>query len=146
YVVNTRIENPHEGLVTSLRFSPGGSDGEQLLAVTTGKEGRFKIWQLNEPADDESAEPYWSLRSISYYKSLPCHDSSFSSDGSVLAVATGHVVTLWDPYTCELRAALSYHPPDMPVKRVQFVHGSPFLVSCTAEHLIVWSLLTCTGE
>ena len=36
--------------------------------------------------------------------------SAFSPDGSVLAIATGPKVTLWDPHTCRLAAVLPLSP------------------------------------
>ena len=74
--------------------------------------------------------------------------SAFSSDGSVLAVAAGAKVTLWDPESCRLAAVLSLAPEHqalgLPLTKLAFVRGSPFLVGCSDGFLTVWNLLTAT--
>ncbi len=68
----------------------------------------------------------WTCRSVSSYRGLPCMDAAFSQDGSLLAVNWSKVralnsqyyslcngdvarqnVTVWDPYSCELRQTFS---------------------------------------
>ena len=74
--------------------------------------------------------------------------SAFSADGSVLAVAAGAKVTLWDPESCRLAAVLSLAPEHqalgLPLTKLAFVRGSPFLVGCSDGFLTVWNLLTAT--
>lgn len=108
--------------------------------MTTSLDERFKVWVLvdyeEEPEEEEGEKKEktrrrkkkvssWVCRSVGYYHNLPCMDSSFSQDGSLLALnfvnvrALYHVVysrsrclveqtiTVWDPYLCELRQTFS---------------------------------------
>ena len=68
----------------------------------------------------------WACRSVSSYRGLPCLGADFSEDGSLLAVNCSKVcvsptylggvvlnsaqiqnVTVWDPYSCQLRQTFS---------------------------------------
>ncbi|KAJ3104951.1 hypothetical protein HDU97_008699 [Phlyctochytrium planicorne] len=179
YVVNTRIASPHTDLITAIRFSPPSpsenSKSPQLL-LTTSLDSKFKTWQLHAATGSsqtkrntkshisnttpEAFEAFWSPRSVGTHRSYPIHDAAFSWDGSVVALATGAVVTLWDPYSAVLRAVLSHPPATDPVLSLGFTGGSfrptpskstnssecqiPFLASMTSTRLHVWNLLTCT--
>jgi len=48
---------------------------------------------------------------VAVYRDLPAGDVTFSSDGSILGVAFGPCLTLWDPEECELKSSLS-HPSE----------------------------------
>ena len=77
----------------------------------------------------------------------PLSAAAFSSDGSLLAVASQDVVTLWDPDTNSMVASLASPPGNQgcPLVKLLFVPNTPFLVGYTtgtAASLIVWNLLT----
>ena len=154
YELNTCVEPPHNGKITSLSFQPPprakslssatSSNGKPAgssprpLAVTTSEDGKFKSWVLvGGMGEERGGVASWACRSVAYYQSLPCRGASFSSDGSLLAsnfkkvrsptaVALLHqtnlvacvlclmqCLTLWDPYTCELRRVFSSpFPPE----------------------------------
>ncbi len=82
------------------------------------------------------------------YKGLPMTASAFSPDGSVLAIAAGSKVTLWDPETCRLAAVLSLAPEHqalgLPLGRLAFIPGSPYLVASSDAFLAVWNLLSAS--
>lgn len=68
---------------------------------------------------------------------------SFSSDGTVLAVACTSCVALWDPITLKRLGLLSF-PVDLDsahaVSQLEFVHGTDFLVSSPIrEELHSWA-------
>lgn len=121
------------------------------MAITTSRDKNFKIWQLvMQPGvgknNVEVSEPAWACRSVGVYRDYVPHHAAFSEDGSILAVAYGQIVTLWDPYTNTFQGVLVHPPENRAVKRVEFLGGnSPFLVSLTQDHLYVWNLLTCKG-
>ncbi|KAJ3416297.1 proliferating cell nuclear antigen [Chytridiales sp. JEL 0842] len=156
YIVNTRVASPHNKSITSLRFSnlPGALD--HLLLVSSSQDGRFKTWQLNTPTTQTTtsktsvpvqAEPYWTLRSQGFHRDLPVSDVAFSADSSILAVAAGPSLTLWDPLSNILRGTLAHTPTKNNLVAVEFVetsNGEPFLVALTETHLNVWNLLTGT--
>jgi NET1-associated nuclear protein 1 (U3 small nucleolar RNA-associated protein 17) len=59
--------------------------------------------------------------------------AAFSPDGSVLAIAAGDMVTMWNPWENVLLAVL--HPPlenrGSQLSCLAFVPGTPFLVGWT---------------
>ena len=116
----------------------------------------------------------WYCRGIGYYRDYQCHDAALSADGSLLAVAYGHVrtpahsappcpirphspalvffpwwlnqvITLWDPLTLRLHGTLAHPPPESPVLRLKLVRHGAYLLACTATRLYVWDLLTLSG-
>ncbi|KAI8835527.1 quinon protein alcohol dehydrogenase-like superfamily [Chytridium lagenaria] len=175
YIVNTRVSSPHDDLITSMSFSPVSSsssshDAPRLL-LTTSLDAKFKTWQLHNAtttalpttlteisktttSTPEAFDAFWSQRSVGTHRSFPIHDAAFSHDGSVMALATGAVVTLWDPVSSILRATLAHPPANDPVLAVGFTGLArnqtdeasriPFLASVTSTRLHVWNLLTCT--
>ena len=48
--MNTTVEFPHTGKVTTLKFRATGRDGS-VMAVTTCKDGKFKLWSLVDDTD-----------------------------------------------------------------------------------------------
>ncbi|KAJ3094662.1 hypothetical protein HDU96_001536 [Phlyctochytrium bullatum] len=163
YMVNTRLVSPHDDIITSACFSPDA----QATFLTCSLDAKFKTWEKTEvetnyvptlgkkgaaqkqPAESSGTETFWTAKGVGSHRSSPVHDGVFSSDGSVIALATGSVVTLWDPNTALLRAVLSHPPATEPVLSVAFTGETvasniPVLVSLTPRRLNVWNLLTCT--
>ena len=73
--------------------------------------------------------------------------AAFSSDGDLLAAATGDTVTLWDPYTNAIISRLASPPANQgsPLSKLGFVPNSPYLVGYTTgsnPSLILWNLIT----
>ena len=155
FELNTCVEPPHNGKVTSLSFQPppppprnslssstslaGKSTGSAppFAAVSTSEDGNVKTWVLLGGAEERGGDASWACRSIAYYQCLPCRGACFSRDGSLLATNFKKVrpldssiykknsllcslafcliqcLTLWDPYTCELRKVFSSpFPPE----------------------------------
>ena len=51
FVLNTCVEDPHEGPLTALEFQPGDEAKVAPLAVTTGTDGAIKYWSLVDDSD-----------------------------------------------------------------------------------------------
>lgn len=81
---------------------------------------------------------------IGYYKGFPSNSLSFSSDGSVLAVAFGSCLTLWLPDSCHMKTSLVHSNYKSPIKTVQFGNADQCHLVATAseDHLCVWNILT----
>jgi len=146
YILNTRVDAPHAKEITSCLFNP--RQGNQApMAVTTSLDGTFKIWELTHQGESRrgiEAERAWSCRSTGFYRDAVPHCAGFSSDGSLLAVAYGQIITLWNPYLNTLQGVLTQPPENRPVKHLAFLKNSPFLVATTKDHLYCWNLLTCS--
>ena len=103
FELNTCVEPPHNGKVTSLSFQPppppprnslssstslaGKSTGSAppFAAVSTSEDGNVKTWVLLGGAEERGGDASWACRSIAYYQCLPCRGACFSRDGSLLA-------------------------------------------------------------
>ncbi|KAG2426597.1 hypothetical protein HXX76_012913 [Chlamydomonas incerta] len=158
FALNTRVDEPHRDLVTALVYHP-----TRDLAVTTGgsgSESEFKVWiqdrRAAAPASGSGSRragappsTHWRCRSTGGYKGLPLGAAAFSADGSVLAVAAGSRVTLWDADSNALAAALPAAVPTTsaaaaapPLTSLAFVPGTPFLAAASPSCVAVYNLLT----
>lgn len=145
--MNTCIELPHEIGVSSLKFRCNTSlDNESLMAVTTGKDSQFKLWELTEPESMYKTSKHWQCCGFGDYRNLPSMDADFSIDGSLLGVGFGASLTIWNPVTNMLKCSLTHSRYNQTLKRVEFgKHEACHLVVVgSSEHLAVWNLLTLT--
>ncbi|KAF9351527.1 WD repeat-containing protein 75 [Mortierella sp. NVP85] len=146
YVLNTRVDAPHTKEITSCVFNPRGGN-QAPMVVTTSTDGTFKIWELvhqGEARRGIEAEIAWSCRSTGFYRDMVPRCASFSTDGSILAISYGQIITLWNPYLNTLQGVLTQPPENRPIKHMTFVENSPFLIATTKDHLYSWNLLTCS--
>ena len=98
------------------------------------------------------------------FSNEPLFAARFSSDGSLLAVAAGARITLWQPYTNSLLLVLppfahpfreiaanssscssAVAPPHSPVLALEFLPSSPFLLALVAPPLTSKHLLSLTS-
>ena len=120
YVLNTRVDMPHSQRVNSLVFHP-----RLPLVVTAGHDKRFRLWHTETLArKDEAPVTAWACRSIGFHREMVLRDAAFSEDGSLLAVACGQLITLWDPLSNTLQGTLCHSPPDRPVLQLAFLRNS----------------------
>lgn len=85
----------------------------------------------------------WVEEATASYRSLQPRAASYSADGSLLAIAYQHIITLWSPDTNTLLTTLTAPPDHEPVTKLSFLNDSHYLVACTKRRLFVWDLLTC---
>ncbi|KAJ2726404.1 NET1-associated nuclear protein 1 [Coemansia sp. Benny D115] len=143
YYLVTRIDSPHVGGVRALAFEPGrGSMGNMngLICVSTGRDGAFRVWELDSSNTDEYI---WSCRSTVRFRGMQPRGCAFSADGSTLAVAFGGTLTLWDAATCAAPVCVlvaSAATPDL--TGVAFIGASPYLAAWSGARLDVWNMLT----
>jgi NET1-associated nuclear protein 1 (U3 small nucleolar RNA-associated protein 17) len=57
-VLNTSIELPHENGINALHFQPDTIFDDEELVVTTGKDNKFKLWNLGKASTIESTYIY----------------------------------------------------------------------------------------
>ena len=69
---------------------------------------------------------------------------SFSEDGSVLAVAYGALLTLWDPTLVRLLGTIQTGNKSHPITNIHFLPYSPYLLTTTRGSLTVWDALDLT--
>ncbi|WFD42555.1 NET1-associated nuclear protein 1 [Malassezia psittaci] len=141
YQLNTRIDHPHEKHVTALSFSPRlGSDG--ILLATVGDDGQVKTWRVAvRTLRGERTESYWICRSAFSYRGTIPRWVTWSPDGSLLAIAQGVFITLWDPVSLVMQTRLA--APELgAAEQCVFVgrHGR-FLAAVGSQRLLIWDLV-----
>ncbi|CAG8457438.1 4030_t:CDS:10, partial [Ambispora leptoticha] len=138
------------------------------MVVTTGLDKDFKIWELKqnsvEPANTNNkngdnknkknaknknagipkrSANKWVCTSIGSYREETPRKAVFSEDGTVLAIAFGPFITLWNPILNEFHGVLSHVPMTMNIENLMFMSQSlPYLVSTTKDYLYLWDLTT----
>lgn len=149
YSLNTRVDKPHEagGGISSMSFSAVQSgndeDGAGILFATTGRDDRkVKTWQLMSHAVRQGrVDTYWTPRSIFGYRNLPASQARWSPDGSLLLVSFGSFLTLWEPSSNTLAAALSC-PELRRGSRMEFVGKSGrYVAMSSGKTVAVWDLV-----
>ncbi|KAG0315602.1 hypothetical protein BGZ99_007355 [Dissophora globulifera] len=146
YILNTRVDAPHSKEITSCIFNPREGDHAPMV-VTTSLDGTFKVWELTQQGEARrgiEAELAWNCRSTGFYRDMDPTCAGFSSDGSLLAVAYGQIITLWNPYLNTLQGVLTQPPENRPIRHLTFLKNTPFLIAATRDHLYSWNLLTCS--
>ncbi|KYN04804.1 WD repeat-containing protein 75 [Cyphomyrmex costatus] len=145
FVLNTSIELPHENGINALHFQPDTTfDDGEWLAVTTGRDNKFKLWNLRKSATVENKETkHWYCYGVGDYRNLAATDAGFSVDGSLLAIGFNSTLTLWLPETCELKSSLTHSQYNEPIIRIEFgKHEACHLVVVVSQqHITVWNIL-----
>ncbi|KAG1668638.1 hypothetical protein FOA52_002492 [Chlamydomonas sp. UWO 241] len=144
--LNTRVDDPHTGIVSAVACHPSAD-----VVATCGGDAEFRLWvhvpTARAPGGRAEAPSAWRVRARGAYRGLPLTAVAFSTDGSVLAVAAGSKVTLWDPVTCGLAAVLSlpheHAASGASIWRLAFLPGSRHLVGATNGVLCVWDVASC---
>ncbi|WFD31322.1 NET1-associated nuclear protein 1 [Malassezia sp. CBS 17886] len=146
YILNTRIDHPHEMALTALSFSPRLADDAQtaFLLVTAGLDGQMKTWHMaSRSIKGGRTESFWVCRSsMSYRGTIPRH-VSWSPDGSLMSVSQGVFVTLWDPQCLVMQAHLAT-PGQKDTQSSYFAgrRGRYLTALGTNGHLVLWDLVS----
>ncbi|KAL6434766.1 hypothetical protein ACFW04_005163 [Cataglyphis niger] len=143
FILNTSIELPHENGVNALHFQPNTIfDDEEWLAVTTGKDNKFKLWNLGKSSIVE--KQHWYCYGVGDYRNLATTDAGFSMDGSLLAIGFYSTLTIWIPESCELKSSLTHSQYNHPITRIEFGkhEACHLVVAASQQHITVWNILT----
>ncbi|ELT98172.1 hypothetical protein CAPTEDRAFT_208278 [Capitella teleta] len=139
FVLNTSVASPHELSVTDFTMRPA----LDLQAVSTSVDGRFKLWSLVDDTDIYRKRQRWSCESVGFYRDCTPSKATYSSDGSILAVAFDTSLTLWDPDTNQLCEALS-HPSKITHLAAGVESTAHLLICGTSQNIYAWNLLSCS--
>lgn len=163
YEINTTYQVNKAERIRAIAYHPR----KDRVAVVSA-DGKFRIWVVRQnraeaPADTNAsrkgtnapatpqrveilegvAKWRWTEESVASYRDLQPRAVSYSTDGSLLAIAYQHIVTLWSPETNTLLTTLTSPPDHEPITKLAFLSDSHFLAVCTKRRLFVWDLLTC---
>lgn len=162
YEINTTYQVNKAERIRAIAYHPR----KERVAVVSG-DGKFRIWAVRQNRAEAPAETTtsrkgtlpatpqrveilegvakwrWTEESVASYRDLQPRTASYSTDGSLLAIAYQHIVTLWSPDTNTLLTTLTSPPDHEPITKLAFLSDSHFLAVCTKRRLFVWDLLTC---
>lgn len=145
FVLNTTINLPHEHQITSLSFQCDcDSQKDTPTLVTTGDDGLFKVWVLEDNSDIYRQSRGWSCDFLASYHGFKATASSFSEDGSLLAVSFEDIITIWESCSWDLKHTFC-HPPGK-IRSLCFgrMSSSKYLLASTDNGFInCWDILTC---
>ncbi|KAL9399503.1 hypothetical protein Peur_008464 [Populus x canadensis] len=140
FSLSTIVYEPHRDAgISAIAFHP-----TRPMAVSSSYGGDFKVWVCNngiQEMDKPLPNSGWTCHAVGSYKKKPMTAATFSSDGSVLAVAAETVITLWDADKNILVAVIG--ETLMPVVNLAFVGTSEYLVSASwgsKPQLSIWSM------
>lgn len=150
YTLNTRIDEPHGAgqSITSIGFSPRSySTIGSVLLLSTGSDGNCKLWRhAFRNGKKQQKHVFWIARSAFEHRAMPAYSHAWSADGSLLAIAHGAVVTLWEPlsnvFLHAITSSSTSSDTDMNTGTVQFVgSGSRYVASTEGTFLSVWDVV-----
>ena len=126
-----QVDSPHTSAVQDLVFQPAPSSP---LLLSVGTDCRAKLWS--------SSSSSWTCCSSLQLRDLPSTTGAWSSDGTVLGLGFGHLVTLWDTES-RLRSTLGAGAKEE-VVTMAFGRGevARMLFSATSSKVTAWDLLT----
>lgn len=130
YLLAARLDRPHRTAISALAYHPAKD-----VVVTASTDGRFYVWKC-------ASGKAWRCGSSGMYRGHAFHAAAFSADGSLLALAAGQSVTLWEAESALLHGVLSATAPTEVVTHLAFVAGRPALAAATREHVFMWDLTT----
>jgi len=133
FSLNTQVDSPHLSGISCLFFQPAPI---APLLLSVGGDKRAKLWS-------QSGTSSWSCVSCITFRDMSCSVGQWSSDGTVIALAFSHIVTLWD-YNSRLMTTLSVRDSTEIVQSVAFGSGPSVRLLSTATHtsVTVWDMLT----
>lgn len=106
----TSFTQAHDAEILSMEFLPGND-----IMASVSSDGTFKLWCAVEKRSSkyaskavEAVQMKWICQSAASYKTYAATDLSVSADGSVLAVAYGRVLTMWNSLTMELLSTRTF--------------------------------------
>ncbi|KAJ3451304.1 wd repeat-containing protein [Anaeramoeba flamelloides] len=161
FVMVTNFHWSKSKKITSVCFHPF-----LKIAVTTSVDSYFKIWIENSQKDlintkkktnnhqtnkrnkysknktQTNAMPGWVCHSTGFFRHEPAVSSTFSNDGSILAVSYPTIITFWNPYQILLLNKLTIPSKLGQIKKIEFMkRPSNVLLAITQKALIVCDLL-----
>ncbi len=141
FVLNTRINEPHQDTISSLKFIAMPREGLGLLTCDGNAEKQAKLWALND-----EMKPTWRLQRNFQHKSLKPACGEASSDGSCLILAFEDILCAYDLNTFDLIAALSSTKIKGSYTSVAFcpTPNAAMLMATTPNEVVVWNTISKT--
>ncbi|KAF3824296.1 hypothetical protein GH733_008581 [Mirounga leonina] len=146
FVLNTKINMPHEDHITALCFC-NAEKFENPTLVTASKDGHFKVWILTDDSDIYKKAVGWTCDFVGSYHKYQATNCCFSEDGSLLAVSFEEIVTIWDSETWELKCTFCQRAGNIRHLCFGRLTCSKYLLGATENGILCcWNLLSCALE
>ncbi|KAF8913139.1 quinon protein alcohol dehydrogenase-like superfamily [Gymnopilus junonius] len=142
WVLNTRIDRPHgNDKVVDICFNPSVMDPKTAYLITTGGDGRIKLWKLAHYRTGRGESYSWvSYLTLTFRAESP-GSISWSPDASLFAVSVGPHIVLYNPTSGVLRQTLTA-PQFQKIASVHFVGSiGRYLLAAGPKSLYVWDLI-----
>ncbi|KAJ3445502.1 wd repeat-containing protein [Anaeramoeba flamelloides] len=163
FVMVTNFHWSKSKKITSVCFHPF-----LKIAVTTSVDSYFKIWIENSQKDyinpknknknnshqtnknnkylknqsKKNSMPGWICHSTGFFRHEPAISSTFSNDGSILAISYPTIITFWNPYQMLLLNKLTIPSKLGQIKKIEFMRKpSNIVLAITDKAIIVCDLL-----
>lgn len=158
YEINTTYSVNKAERIRAISYHP-----KKEKVVVVSADGKFRVWSVRQNRTETPTESNtrkvgaaprveilegvakwrWAEESVASYRSLQPRAASYSTDGSLLAIAYQHIVTLWSPDNNTMLTTLTAPPDHEPITKLAFLSDSHYLVACTKRRIFLWDLLTC---
>ena len=152
FKLNTQIHENGSCQIVSIDFLslPSKSSKTNLIngLIACGTDKKAKMWRLsndNHDLTNVSNPSKWEALRMFTYLNLEPLCAAGSPDKSVLAIAFGPRLTLWDSETFSLLTCLTSKSECSDYNSVVFGYGSKtshLLLGTTESHILVWNLLS----
>ncbi|CAB9500423.1 Protein of unknown function (DUF2470) [Seminavis robusta] len=140
YQLVAAMAHPHGtgNLVSAATMASSG----QYACTVSNDEKAFRIWNKARDADSENAPgarrlPVWvchcKVTTPSGFSNHPTGENAvaFSSDGSILAIAFGHMITIWDRANVTLLTCLSHLGGEDAIDSIEFIKND--MIMCKSS-------------
>ncbi|TFK77382.1 WD40 repeat-like protein [Pluteus cervinus] len=143
WILNTRIDKPHgQRKIAALSFNPATQNTQGPQCVSIGEDGKIKVWRLK--SSKTSSGDFWVANSTHEFRNEIPQALSWSSDGSLVAVALGQHIVLFDPASNTIAHTLPSSDSE-PVVSVKFIgQTGRYLAAATKSTLHFWDLIANT--
>nr|CCA17787.1 conserved hypothetical protein [Albugo laibachii Nc14] len=142
FFLHTAVDAPHgKSRITSMVYSPDTRYLHRNWMVTGDENGEFRVWKLSASSSAKNVS-LWQCHAVVRHRPFPITSMQFSSDGSLLAVAYGKLLTVWKMETTSLGAVVASADGNAIVEMYFADIATPFLVVKTVRQVQVWNLLT----
>lgn len=164
WCLNTRIDQPHgDKAISAISFSPATIGGQGWILTTAGLDGRVKTWTVRTAKTKNNTvegmrfhfiviqhypvcTEFWTNRSSITFRSEIPSNTSWSSDGSLFAVAFGPYIVLYDPSSNSQLDVLT----SSEVRVTQSLHfvgqSSRYLFVSSKSDAIMWDMVSRSSE
>ncbi|KHJ41846.1 WD domain, G-beta repeat protein [Trichuris suis] len=148
--LDTCVEYLPGTVISSIRFVNGltfdnNPTKTYLALATTCLDGRVNFWTQTEESDDnddntEQLEGAWRCRTTLTFRELPANFVANSESLSMIAIAFGCTITLWNSNDLVFRRSMNVCDGSVAVRQLEFALEEDLLLAMSTFTLTAWSV------